>query len=181
MNYQEELLERIKDHNKWPEFDRPDFLNELNEIADKSVAKKTIEGYLAALLIYQQLTEEVLKLFLKDHEFFIQLSVFPAEIKFASKTSAMFGRVIEELKSTVTVDNSKFEIIDRANKLNQARIELVHGLTKMSNLQDVERKVLEAKILHDELFEIFDEAHDKFRATFSQFKKNGDLEEILEE
>ena len=121
MTYQKELLDRINDNNKWPEFDRPDFLNELNEIADKSVQKKTIEGYLAALLIYQQLTEEIIRLLLKDHEFYIQLSVFPNEIKFANKSNTMFGRVIEDLKNTVTFDNSKFEIIDSANKINQIR------------------------------------------------------------
>jgi hypothetical protein len=181
MTYQKELLYRINDNEKWPEFDRPDFLDELNEIADKSVQKKTIEGYLAALLIYQQLTEEAIRLFLKDHEFYIQLSVFPNEIKFANKSNAMFGRVIEDLKNTVTFDNSKFEIIDRANKINQIRIELVHGLTKIPNLQGIESKVLAAKKLYDELFELFDEEHDMFRVTFNQFRKNGDLEGLLEE
>lgn len=176
MNYKDELLKRINNDKKWPEFDRPDFLNELNELADKSVAKKTIEGYLAALLIYQQLTEEVIRLFLKDHEFFIQLSVFPAEIRFASKSSIMFGRVIEGLKNTVTVDNSKFEIIARANKLNQIRIGIVHGITKIPNLQNLEQKVLETKNIYDELFEIFNEAHDKFRLIFSRFKKNIDFD-----
>lgn len=181
MTYQKELLDRINNNEKWPKFDRPDFLNELNEIADKAVKKKTIEGYLAALLIYQQLTEETVRLFLKDHEFYIQLSVLPNEIKFANKTNVMFGRVIKDLKNTVTCNSSKFEIIDRANKINQIRIDLVHGLTKIPNLQDIKNKVLTVKKLHDELFQLFDKEHDMFRVTFHQFRKNGDLEELLEE
>ena len=67
MTYLENIVEKIKDPEKWPEFNRPDFLEELNELADKAVAKKTIEGYLAALLIYQQLAEEMIKLLLRDH------------------------------------------------------------------------------------------------------------------
>ena len=98
MDYHTEVVERIKNPKKWPEFDRPDFLEGLNKLADKAVSKKSIEGYLAALLIYQQLAEEMIKLLLKDHEFFLQISVFPAEITFADKSKAMFGRVIEKYK-----------------------------------------------------------------------------------
>jgi len=181
MEYLEELVERIKDNSKWPEFDRPDFLGELNFLADDAVSKKTIEGYLAALLIYQQLAEEMVKLLLKDHEFYIQLSVFPAEIRFSDKSKAMFGRVIEDLKNTITLDESKYELIELANKLNQIRIELVHGLTKIPDLKQIEAKVLNAKELFDEFFEKFDEEHDKFRVSFKDFSKDRDWDEELQE
>jgi CRISPR/Cas system-associated endoribonuclease Cas2 len=181
MNYFEELIERIKDNQKWPAFDRPDFLDELDTLADEAISKKTIEGYLAALLIYQQLAEETVKLLLKDHEFFIQLSVFPAEITFPSKSNAMFGRIIEDLKNTITLDKSKITIIELANKLNQIRIDIVHGLTKMPDLKQIESKVLEAKRLYDDLFEHFDEEHDKFRVIFKDFKKDRDWDEELQE
>lgn len=181
MNYFKELIERIKDNEKWPEFDRPDFLDELNTIADEAVSKKTIEGYLAALLIYQQLAEETVRLLLKDHEFFIQLSVFPAEIKFPSKSNAMFGRIIDDLKNTITLDKSKYQIIELANKLNQIRIDIVHGLTKMADLNHIESKVMEAKRLHDELFDLFDKVHDEFRVIFKDFRKDRDWDDELEE
>ena len=181
MNYSEELIERIKDSDKWPAFDRPDFLEQLNTIADEAVSKKTIEGYLAALLIYQQLAEETVRLLLKDHEFFVQLSVFPAEITFSSKSKAMFGRIIDDLKNTITLDKSKFEIIELANKLNQIRIDIVHGLTKMPDLNRIESKVLEAKRLHDELFELFDKIHDEFRLIFKDFRKDRDWDEEIDE
>lgn len=51
MDYLKEIVERIKDYNKWPEFDRPDFLEELNALADNAISKKSIEGYLTAFLI----------------------------------------------------------------------------------------------------------------------------------
>jgi hypothetical protein len=181
MDYLANIVEKIKDREKWPEFDRPDFLEELNELADKAVAKKTIEGYLAALLIYQQLAEEMIKLFLKDHEFFIQLSVFPAEIKFSDKSKTMFGRVLDDLKNTITLDDSKSEIIELANKLNSIRIELVHGLTKIPKLSNVKAKVLKAKKLFDELFEKFEQEHDMFRLTFKDFRKDRDWDEELQE
>jgi len=85
------------------------------------------------------------------------------------------------LKNTVTLDDSKVEIIDLANKLNQIRIEIVHGLTKIPDLQDIEAKVVYAKQIFDELFEKFDEAHDNFRVTFHGFKKDSDWNEEIEE
>ena len=181
MTYLENIVEKIKDPEKWPEFNRPDFLEELNELADKAVAKKTIEGYLAALLIYQQLAEEMIKLLLRDHEFFIQLSVFPAEIKFSDKSKTMFGRVLDDLKNTITLDDSKLEIIELANKLNSIRIELVHGLTKIPKLSHVKAKVVKAKKLFDELFEKFEQEHDMFRLTFKDFRKDRDWDEELQE
>ena len=153
MDYLEEIVDRIKNSDKWPEFERPDFLEELNELADVAVSKRTIEGYLAAVLIYQQLTEEMIRLLLKDHQFYIQLSVFPAEMKFPKKRKEMFGRIIEDLKNTVTIDDSKFEIISLANGLNQIRIELVHGITKVPDLNQIEDKVIDAKKIFDELFQ----------------------------
>ena len=181
MDYLAKIVEQIKDPDRWPAFDRPDFLEELNELADKAISKKSIEGYLAGLLIYQQLAEEMIKLLLKDHEFFIQLSVFPAEIKFADKSKAMFGRVIEDLKNAITLDESKFEIIELANKLNSIRIELVHGLTKIPNLKQVKAKVLKAKKLFDDLFEKFDQEHDMFRVTLKDFRKDHDWDEELQD
>src|SRR5690242_10587933 len=98
MTYQKELLLRIRDNEKWPSFGRPTFLNELGEIADDAYAKNSIEGYLASLLIYHQLCEEMVKLLLRDCQFFIQLSVFPSEIHFPEKRRLTFGQIIEGLR-----------------------------------------------------------------------------------
>lgn len=181
MDYLQQLINRIKDRELWPQFERPEFLDELNELADNALTKKTIEGYLAALLIYQQLAEEMLKLLLIDHEFFIQLSVFPAEFKFPSRTNIMFGRVVEELKNTITLDEAKFKVIELANKLNQIRIDLVHGLTRIPDLNQVEIMVQEAKTIFDELYEKFDHEHDMFMLAFKDLRKDRDWDEELEE
>ena len=89
MGYKQKIIDRINDSGEWSNFDRPDFMGDLNELADEAITKKTIEGYLAAILIYQQLAEEMIRLFLKDHEFFIQLAVFPAEINFKNKSKSI--------------------------------------------------------------------------------------------
>ena len=64
MSYTTDLIERIRDSSKWPDFERPHFLDELADIANQAFSKDTIEGYLASLLIYQQLGEELIRLLL---------------------------------------------------------------------------------------------------------------------
>ena len=86
----------------------------------------------------------------------------------------MFGRIIDDLKNTVTIDEKKEEIIDLANKLNQMRIDIVHGLTKIPEISTIQEKVKKAKQIYDELYEKFDEEHDMFRVTFKDFKKDWD-------
>ena len=44
-------------------------LDELNELADKAFEKKTIEGYLASVLIYHQLTEEFIRILIESSTF----------------------------------------------------------------------------------------------------------------
>lgn len=138
-DYQHELTERIKDSSKWPDFDRLDFLAELNDLADKAWEKGTVEGYLASLLIYHQLAEEILRLFLRSSEFLIQLALFPTEIRFPARERIVFGRVVEALKETVEFAN-KSEVIKLAQSLNERRVALVHGLTKQSTSRTSGRK-----------------------------------------
>ena len=65
MTYHKNIIDRVKEPDNWPGPERGDFLDELNKIADEAFGKNTIEGYLAALLIYHQLTEELLKIIIE--------------------------------------------------------------------------------------------------------------------
>ncbi len=81
MKSRREFIEVLRDHNKLPHFARSDFLKELNELADASFAKGTVEGYLAALLIYHQLCEEFLRVLVKTSHFYVQCALFPQQIE----------------------------------------------------------------------------------------------------
>jgi len=174
MEYSKEIESRIKNSDKWPSFDRSEFLSELDSLASEFISKNTIEGYLAALLIFQQLAEEMIKVYLEDHEFFMQLSVYPAELKSRKRPKAMFGRIIEDLKNTVTIDEKKEEIIGLANQLNKIRIDIVHGLTKFPNISTIQENAQKAKSIYEEFYEKFDEEHDMFKVIFKDYKKDWD-------
>ena len=171
MGYEDELITTIRDSSKWPSFERPLFLDELADVADDAFAKNSIEGYLASLLIYHQLSEEMVRLLLKDAQFFIRLSVFPAEIHFPEKKRLMFGQLIDELKGTISF-RGKDEFISKCMELNNHRIDIVHKLTKRSSLSNVGTQIAQVKKLYYEIYGLFDGIHDEFRVSFKDFKKD---------
>ena len=180
MNYAKNLITTVRDSDKWPSFERPGFLNELDEIATEALSKNSTEGYLASLLIFHQLCEETIRLLLKDAQFFIQLSVFPAEIIFPEKKKLMFGQLIEELKSTISFEG-KDKFLKSCMELNNHRIDIVHRLTKRSSLADLKAQLLKVKKLYDEIYELFDDIHDWFRLCFKDLKKDVFLDYSIDE
>jgi len=126
------------------------------------------------------LSEECVRLLLKDAQFFIQLSVFPAEMYFSEKKKLMFGQLIEELKSTISFEN-KNEFIEKCMSLNKDRIDIVHRLTKRNSLADLEAQLLKVKNLYDELYILFEDIHDWFRVCFKDFKKDTFIDYSIDE
>ena len=123
-------------------------------IAEQAYAKNTIEGYLAALLIYQQFSQEVIHLLLEEAHFLLQLRIFPNEILFPPKKRSTFGQVIEEIKITISFIN-KNEIIKQCDLLeNNYRNEFVHGLTKDASLVNIEEKIRHVKELNTNILKL---------------------------
>ncbi|OQW66207.1 MAG: hypothetical protein BVN29_06965 [Nitrospira sp. ST-bin5] len=165
LNYHHEISERITNRAKWPNFERSDFLIELNAIAEDSFLHKTIDGYLGALLIYHQLAEEILKLLLEDSQFLIQLRVYPAPIRFPQRRRQMFGNLLDELESTLDFE-LKPEIIEYARGINDRRIRLVHGLTRESSTENIDKDIRWVKSCFTLLFDCFSNAHHSFLQQF---------------
>lgn len=163
----------------WPQLETADFMNVLDDIAEKTFAKNTIEGHLAALLIWHQLCEEMAKLLLKETQFLIQLSVYPAEIEFPEKKKQpMFGQIIDDLSKTISFER-KEEFLNACRKLNTQRIRVVHRLTQHTSLSEVMARVGGVKSMYDQIFRIYEDAHDAFRVNFNSLAK--DHIEFMEE
>lgn len=106
----------------WPSIQMPENLELLNEIADNSFKLTTFEGMLAATLMYHQILEAMCMHILEDCYFYIQLSVYPAEIEFKIPKDKMFGYYINELKSSVSFPK-KQEFIEKAELKRFTRCE----------------------------------------------------------
>lgn len=171
MSYEEDIKQRVRTRELWPDFESPGFLDTLDELAEEALAKNSIEGALASVLIYHQLAEEMLRLLLQSAQFFIQLAVFPAQINFPERKRQMFGQLLEEVRNTMSFTH-KDEILNLAASMNKHRIDLVHKLAARLTLDDVVSRATEVKKIYDQLFSRFDEARDEFRVSFKDFKKD---------
>jgi len=145
----------------------------LDGLAEQAMMRNTIDGYLAAILIYHQLTEETLRVLLRDSQFLIQVSIHPWEIDTPDESRITFGQVIDRLKKSVHFDQ-KAEIVQLANELNRIRIEFVHGLTKKTTVADIEPKARRVASMAEQSYRLFDGAHDWFRMYFADLRDDQD-------
>ncbi len=169
--YERQLRARLKDSSLWPEFERPDFLARLEATAERAPAKRSVEGQLAAILIYHQLVEEILRLLIEDSQLLVQAALRPWRIEFSSKTRQMFGQVQQELRQAVDFPK-KQRLLMLADSINAIRIGVVHRLARRGSLAGLARDARKARGLYRRIFDIFDQAHDGFRVDLNGFRKD---------
>lgn len=178
MTYYEDILVKLEDPDNWPGFNRPDFVNELIELADNSFEKKTVEGYLASVMIYHQITEEFIRVIIESSTFYIQLSVFPQEFRNRELGEKMFGLIIQELKQSV-VDHDTYLLIEKSEMLNKLRIQVVHKLTKTDTILKIKNECVKVHSMFNEIWELFEIIYDRYQVTFKDFRK--DIEEMKQD
>lgn len=165
-----EFEQVVLDENRWPWFSEVVHLNELIEVAADSYHKQTIEGYLAAILIYHQVAEEMVKLLLETNQFYIKAKLHPVELKSKKVAGVMFGRLSEELKSTVDFKH-KEGLIQILGQFNALRISIVHGLSHPETMSKIEEKADEVQHLFGRIFEYFDIAINWYREELRGLRK----------
>ncbi len=182
MKTRREFLKTLKSYDTWKDFSRPDFLEELNHLADTCFRKGTIEGHLAALLIYHQLCEELLRVLIMKSHFFLQCSVFPQRMEDRNLSKRMmFGELLREYERSLQLDESP-EMLKKCKQLNQIRVNMVHKITRKSSIGSISKQTRRCKKLFDEIWELFDIIHDNLRDGIGDYKKNvDDWEEWLVE
>jgi hypothetical protein len=169
--YEGQLRARLKDSAQWPAFPDGAFLDRLDRTASHSMIRRTTEGYLAAILIYHQLAEEMLRLLIRDVQFLVQLGVFPSRITFRERPKLTFGQLQQELKDSVEFEG-RIAFLRRVDQLNAIRIGIVHKLTKRGSLKGLAREARRAERIYKAVFKIFDQTHDDFRVAFHGYKKD---------
>ena len=169
--YERETRRRLRDPESWPSFDRPEFLDRLDKVANRALERRTVEGYLAAILVFHQLTEEMLRLLIRDSQFLVQVALFPLRITPPIRRKQTFGQLQQELRASVDF-LGKDRFLSIIDKINAVRIEVVHKLTARNSMGGLRRESVTAKRLYEKAYVIFDETHDDFRVMFSRFRKD---------
>jgi hypothetical protein len=143
--------------------------------------KDSTEGYLASLLIYQQLTEEILKLLVRYSNLLIQCSVFPQEIKFKDPNGLMFGQVIGLLEGGLSDEETK-KLIKVCKDFGQLRNRIAHRITLKTDVADIRRQARQAKKYYDTIYASYKIIIDNYRLALREYHKNHeDYKELVEE
>lgn len=171
--YAETLVARLRDPSRWPGIGTVEHLEQLQRLAGEAKNRATTDGYLAAMLIIHQITEETIKALIDDAYFYTQLKLYPLPIELTRTKRGMFGQYLADLKSTVWFQNKKY-IVEKAERLNTIRISMVHGLTRAGALAVVERDVMEAWKLYCELSLLALEAHMVLQSEFKDLYLDDD-------
>ena len=171
MNNKNLIVTKLVDSKKWPEIYRPEFLEELNTIADKLYYRKNLEGYISSLLIYHQITEAMIKVLINISTFFIQSHLLEFEYKDKDLNKKMYGQLVNELDACLKIEGTN-EFIQKCKELNDIRIKVVHKITKSTNL--IELKILcnKSKKIFDQIFKLFDFIYDNWRLCLKDAKKD---------
>jgi len=165
------MRKRLRDPEAWPCFDRPEFLARLEKVANRALERRTVEGYLAAILVFHQLTEEMLKLLIRDSQFLVQVALLPWRVAPTIRRKQTFGQLQQELRASVDFPG-KARFLSIIDQINAVRIEVVHNLAARNSTGGLRRDSVTAKRVYEKAYAIFDKAHDGFRVDFSGFRKN---------
>jgi hypothetical protein len=118
-----------------PHFPRFSILNELDALAQQAHDRQTPDSCLGAVLIYHQIADEILRLFVALSDLWLKLKSHPIKVRaLKPKSKAMFGKVMEAFKLTIDFPH-KAAILRNADDLNAVRIALVHKLTHTGDYQ----------------------------------------------
>jgi len=169
--YERDLRARLRDPTLWPEFDRPNFLQRLDAVAAGALRKATVEGHLAAILIYHQLVEEMVRLLIRDSQFLVQVALRPWPIEFPPRRKQVFGQLQQELRESVAFSH-KDRFLAVTDRINAIRVDVVHKLTRRGSLSGLRRDALKARRLYERAYSIFDDVHDGFRVDLHGFRKD---------
>ena len=156
--YHKNLVKTLSDSSLWPSFSRPEFMGTLDLEASKMIDKKTLEGYLAAFLIYQQIGT-----------LYNQAAVFPLEVNYKSLSGnkLTFGALLKELQ---LIPHQGSKLSDLCEKLNILRIQLVHRITLKESLDEIEKKCQEAAKIYKKIEAEYFDLEDEYRMGLSDYK-----------
>ena len=164
MKYGEILVRAVKNPDGYLGFDEPSTLSYQDGIADDSYSKGTTEGYLAAAIIYHQLTEKILLMLITYSDLYVQAKIYPEKIDTFYQDLDSFGQLMKRHKTTVGF-SKKSKILKNANELNKYRVQLVH---KMDELKHEDNIDIISKKIRDNFEAIFRDWKDAMKWFYKQ-------------
>ncbi|MDP3049102.1 MAG: hypothetical protein Q8N12_06705 [Thermodesulfovibrionales bacterium] len=178
MKYEEELAKHLKNPDGYLWFSESWPHSYLNGIAEDAFNKNSPEGYLTSLIIYHQLTEEILRLLLLYSNLVMKAALYPVKIDLPAVNESSLGELLQIHRATVVFDK-KSKIIEQADKLNRLRNELSHGIIKYPSGTAIIEKAENSKEIFENIFENWGMSMKWFYQTFDKLKQRPEISKLL--
>jgi len=131
-----ELLEVLSDPKKYPRPKNRKALSRMEDLAQDSLNEGTITGYLAAILLYQQVTEELVKNLFSLSNLILQAGIWPAKIQFIVSKRMSFGQLIQKLGQCVEFDE-KAKLLESLGKIAEIRNRFAHRIVEFNDEKEI--------------------------------------------
>jgi hypothetical protein len=169
MSYRAELINKVRTKEYLPNFDKPNFILELNNIAMKAAVQRNVFGYLSAVFIYHQMKEEILKALFRKAKFYAQLRRLPEEVYFSQDNYLVFDYTINEVDGPEDFLNRN-EMIDLSREIDRIRNEIVKRLSEGVSVEEIEKLAAQVKKQFEIIFSTFKECNLWFYKKIKEFE-----------
>ncbi len=171
MSYKREFIDKVRNREYLPNFEKPGFLPELEKAAGDAMLHRNIYGYLSAVLIYHQMKEEILKALFKKAQFYIRMYLFPEEAVFSEENYSMLDYVVND--TYVAPDFKKrHEILELSKELDCVKERAVYALSLRSGVNEIENMAVKARGLSEEIFTAFSDSNLWFYSRFREYEQS---------
>ena len=178
-SYDQELLRKIANYKDWPGIENTDLIIQLMRLVNKQFDKRSIEGVLASVLIYQQIIEEYLINLMKMSHLYVKGEIWPSRINFPIKKKMMFGDILDSHKLTIDFDK-KNVLLEKCREFNEIRIKFVHKLFQFDTTQELIKASENLQKKFREIGYLFWEGRSYLEWQLSDLNNRVDWEQLIE-
>ncbi|WP_153811442.1 hypothetical protein [Terrimicrobium sacchariphilum] len=146
----------------WPEEENAALYLDVLELAREMLDTPDQAHSISAILLFQQLVEELL--WLLDYSCFYEqvLGIYPSHYEYFEVERLMFGQLIDRIRRRQDF-SQKNEILEIAQSINsKCRIPVAHKMIDRGNLAEVVVLAKECGRLFDRFLQLFEEARMHF-------------------
>jgi hypothetical protein len=178
MDYYETLSKQLINPDGYLHFPDASIHSYLDGIADDSFNKDEADGYIAALIIWHQLAEEILRLLYRHSQLLIKAGLYPTKLDEKTIEHVNMGGLIQIHSSCVAYDRKSI-IMSNAKKLNDLRNDLLHDVMNYPSEKDIMAKAKAAKVYFNNLFSEWPTAMKWFYKQYDRMKNKEEIKRLI--
>ena len=175
---EEDIIEYLV-RRKWSVDSKLSRRRYLIRLARESKGDPDIASKIGAMLIWNQVIEQMLKDIVDTSIHFIKARIWPVAVDLQlDLDGATFGKVIDYFKQYATVQEDREEILARLKKFNTKRNQVVHDLFDIGDLKRLGAELEEYAALAEETMALLEQYDERVCDDFRELERRVDFSKI---